>query len=77
MPGVAFDLNRNRLGYGKGYYDRFLEKNSSLYTIALALECQIVDHIPANEHDIRPEYILTEERVIWKADAEGELIWLI
>lgn len=64
MPGVAFDLNRNRLGYGKGYYDRFLEKNSSLYTIALALECQIVDHIPANEHDIRPEYILTEERVI-------------
>lgn len=64
MPGVAFDQKRNRLGYGKGYYDKFLSNNAALDTVALALECQIVEHIPATEFDIRPDCIITEDRLI-------------
>ncbi|XCP83696.1 5-formyltetrahydrofolate cyclo-ligase [Roseburia hominis] len=64
MPGVAFDENRNRIGYGGGYYDRYLEQYPSIHKIAAAFECQIVKKVPAEETDLRPDYIITEERVI-------------
>jgi len=64
MPGVAFDLSRNRLGYGKGYYDRFLTKYPQLSTMALALDCQITEDIPVMDTDIRPDMIITETRLI-------------
>ena len=65
MPGVAFDSRGNRIGYGGGYYDRFLEKNK-IYSekIALAYECQILKSITSEKHDIKVDKILTEERVI-------------
>ena len=62
MPGAAFDLERNRIGYGRGYYDRYLSKHSCLHTIAIAYDLQIVPHIEAQELDIRPELIITETR---------------
>ncbi|MBQ8558881.1 MAG: 5-formyltetrahydrofolate cyclo-ligase [Tyzzerella sp.] len=61
MPGAVFDRNRNRIGYGKGFYDRYLEKHPSYHTMALAFELQMIDSIPADVHDIRPEVIITEE----------------
>ena len=64
MPGVAFDQERNRLGYGKGYYDKFLTENPTIKTIAIALECQIVEQIPTTEYDIKPDHIITEDRII-------------
>lgn len=61
MPGAVFDWKRNRIGYGKGFYDRYLQKNSDYLTMALAFELQMVDRIPADAHDVRPEVIITEE----------------
>ncbi|MCM1216590.1 MAG: 5-formyltetrahydrofolate cyclo-ligase [Lachnospiraceae bacterium] len=56
MPGVAFDRNRNRIGYGKGFYDRFLAEHPELQqrSIAVGYQCQLVEELPAEETDIRP-----------------------
>ena len=63
MPGAAFDKQRNRIGYGKGFYDTYLEKHSSHSTVALAFSCQIVSTIAADMHDIKPDIIITEEHI--------------
>ena len=65
LPGVAFDLTGGRLGYGGGYYDRFLEKcRPGCLFIAPAFELQIVEHVPCADHDHHIHKIVTEERVI-------------
>lgn len=60
MPGVAFDRENHRIGYGGGFYDRYLERENSHYKIALAYEFQIFEHIPYEEHDICPDVVLSE-----------------
>lgn len=64
MPGVAFDEKCHRVGYGGGYYDRYLEKHPGLVHIALAFEFQIFPEVPSEEHDILPEMIVTESRIL-------------
>jgi len=63
IPGRAFDTSGNRIGRGKGYYDRFLSK-VSCPKIALAFEYQIIDEVPSDLYDIPVDKIVTEERVI-------------
>ena len=46
VPGVGFDAKRHRCGYGKGFYDRYLSKNTEHTTIAVAFEFQIMDEVP-------------------------------
>jgi 5-formyltetrahydrofolate cyclo-ligase len=63
VPGLAFDLHGNRLGYGAGFYDRILH----LYkkeTAALAFEIQIVPEVPVSALDVPVNKILTEKRTI-------------
>lgn len=60
MPGVAFDSKRNRVGYGKGYYDRYLEKHPGLDTIAICFDMQIVEKVPSDPLDIKPGILITE-----------------
>lgn len=60
VPGVAFDLQHNRIGYGKGYYDRYLEKHPNLVTMGVAFDVQIVDKIPSDEFDHPLNMIMTE-----------------
>ncbi len=60
VPGVAFDKRGNRIGFGKGYYDRFL-KGYRGKKIALAYEFQLVDRIETEEHDERVDEIITEK----------------
>jgi 5-formyltetrahydrofolate cyclo-ligase len=61
VPGVAFDRNGDRLGLGKGYYDRFLRHvRPDAVKIALSLECQLVDEIPVLPHDVRMDMVITE-----------------
>ena len=65
VPGLAFDRQGNRLGRGKGWYDRavgLLEGGPRL--IALAYECQIVDQVPTEKWDRKIHYIVTERRII-------------
>ncbi|MDE5986511.1 MAG: 5-formyltetrahydrofolate cyclo-ligase [Prevotella sp.] len=52
VPGVAFDRNGNRLGRGKGYYDRFLKKAGQVYTIGVCHDFQIVEEVPHGEYDM-------------------------
>lgn len=62
MPGVAFDNNGARLGYGGGFYDRYLSEYEELIprTVLIAFEAQRADEICTDEYDIRPGQILTE-----------------
>ena len=65
MPGVGFDSAGRRLGYGGGYYDRLIETlRPGTSLIALAFDAQVVDEIPAEEHDKKVDKIITETRVI-------------
>lgn len=60
MPMVAFDANHHRIGYGGGYYDRYLERHGRFTTIGIAFDFQQVDYIPANSYDISPDIIITD-----------------
>ena len=66
IPMVAFDTKLNRLGYGGGFYDRFinkLEKNKKILKIGLALSCQKINKVPTNKFDKKMNYIITENKV--------------
>jgi len=64
MPGCAFSYDGSRIGYGKGYYDRYLEKHDMVERVALCFALQIAEDIPTNKHDKRASIIVTEENVI-------------
>lgn len=59
MPGVGFDKEGHRMGYGKGFYDRFLRDKPLLVkrSIAVCHRCQLVDSIPFEEHDVKPAIV--------------------
>ena len=63
-PGLAFTLAGDRLGYGRGHYDRFLAQHSEMLVVAIAFEVQLLDWIPTELTDHRVDMIITEERVI-------------
>ncbi|NLK21661.1 MAG: 5-formyltetrahydrofolate cyclo-ligase [Epulopiscium sp.] len=66
VPGAVFDKNRNRIGYGGGYYDRYLGKHTSIMkTIGLAYDFQVIDAIPTDTYDIPLNLILTENNWIY------------
>lgn len=58
VPGLGFDLNNNRLGYGGGYYDNFMAKHRQAYKVAVAYPFQIMDNIPTEEHDEKIDKVL-------------------
>lgn len=62
IPGVAFDKRLNRIGYGKGFYDKFLAEFPIKDTIAIAFSCQIYDEIPYNETDKKVSMLICEEK---------------
>lgn len=63
IPGVVFDWSGNRIGYGKGYYDRFLKQlPPDAVTVGLAFDCQIVDSIPSEPTDVPLQYLVTPSR---------------
>ena len=64
VPGTVFDEKRGRIGYAGGYYDRFLSEAEGLKTTALSCDCQIIPAVPMEEHDVRPQIIMTETRII-------------
>jgi len=65
VPGVGFDLAGQRIGYGRGYYDRALHRlESSGRLIAFCFEFQLLDAIKADHHDVIMDRIITERRVV-------------
>lgn len=65
VPGVAFDTEGRRLGYGKGYYDRLKDFPVQL-RIGLAYDFQIVSSLPQEEHDLLCDVVVSEKRLIKK-----------
>lgn len=64
VPGVAFDRARHRVGYGQGFYDRYLSKHQKHTTVAVAFEFQVMDEVPFEELDILPQTLVTEKEMI-------------
>lgn len=58
MPGLAFDKKGNRMGYGGGYYDKFLAEEPNHPTVALCYGFQMVEHIPTEDYDIPVDLVL-------------------
>lgn len=63
VPAVAYDRAGNRLGRGKGYYDRLLQDTKAT-KIGIGYEFQILDSIPAEEHDVRMDMVVSQKTVI-------------
>lgn len=64
MPGSVFSERRDRIGYGGGYYDVFLHDNSQCMTVAVCYDFQILPELPAEEHDIKPDVIVSSRRIL-------------
>jgi 5-formyltetrahydrofolate cyclo-ligase len=60
-PGLAFDASGARLGYGVGYYDRFLA-NRPLVTIGICYDEQLIEEVPTEPHDIRMDWVVTPSK---------------
>lgn len=63
-PGLGFTEKGDRLGYGRGYYDRWFSENTVKTKIGVAFEVQIVDELPLEETDLPLDIIVTEKRII-------------
>ena len=61
VPGVAFDPQGGRIGYGGGFYDTYLQKYPQIRTAAIAFSTQIVDDVNREEHDIVMQHVITEK----------------
>ena len=62
VPGLGFSMTGERLGHGAGYYDRWLEEYPKIVKIGVAFDYQIVACVPAEAHDVRMDFMLTETR---------------
>lgn len=63
-PGLGFSQDGGRIGYGRGYYDKWFAAHPRSARVALCYECQVVDDMPVTETDVRVHKIITEKRVI-------------
>lgn len=66
LPGLSFDVKGNRIGYGAGYYDKFLSlhQDNYFYKIAIGYDFQVLEELPAEEYDRRANMIITPSRQV-------------
>ena len=65
LPMLGFDRTGGRIGYGAGYYDRFLEKFTDLRKIGIAFACQEIDRLPLDPTDVKMDHIITEDGIVY------------
>lgn len=65
LPMLGFDRNGGRLGYGAGYYDRFLAANPQIRKIGIAFACQEASRVPVDKNDIHMNCIITEDGIVF------------
>lgn len=63
-PGVAFDKKGNRLGYGKGYYDRYFSNSFGSYKVGVCYSDVLIDALPTEQHDKKVDIVITEKEII-------------
>ena len=71
-PGLVFDMNGGRSGYGKGYYDRFFRKYKKVIRVGIALSCQLAEQVPMEAYDIPMDYLVTPENIYKVTDNRDE-----
>lgn len=71
VPAIALDGHCNRLGRGRGYYDRLLSRCPQAYTIGVALDCQFVDEVPVDPHDQPLCGVITASHVCFRRAFKG------
>jgi 5-formyltetrahydrofolate cyclo-ligase len=65
VPGIAFDRNGYRIGYGRGFYDRYLRKKKYFFSIGLGFELQLLDRtLPHEQFDQRVNAVATEKEIV-------------
>jgi 5-formyltetrahydrofolate cyclo-ligase len=83
VPGIAFDKSCNRIGMGKGYYDRFLNKLASLnnnknnqqfFSVGICYDFQLVDNLEVNSYDFPMDVVITESNVYFRKATIGGTI---
>lgn len=60
VPGVAFDRTGNRMGRGRGFYDRLLKSTPNAYKVGVAFDFQVVDSVPVEEFDVKMDKVIVE-----------------
>ena len=69
VPLLAFDEKKNRLGYGKGFYDKYLHKlkkiRKKILVVGVAFSFQKHNNLPVNKTDFKLDYIITDKGIIW------------
>lgn len=68
VPALAFDSKKNRIGFGGGYYDTFLEKvrqkNNKVLFIGVCYDFQIIDSVPTEKHDVTLDFVISESKIL-------------
>ena len=67
IPLVGYDIDLNRLGYGGGFYDRYIEKIEKIkkiIKIGLAYSCQEIKNVPVTKYDKKLDFIITEKEIL-------------
>lgn len=68
VPALAFDSKKNRIGFGGGYYDTFLEKvrqkNNKALFIGVCYDFQIINNIPTEKHDVTLDFVISESKIL-------------
>lgn len=65
VPGVGFDRKMDRIGFGAGYYDRFLSRlREDALRIAICYDEQIIEHVPTDDFDLKMDIIITDKEII-------------
>jgi len=64
VPALAFDTRGHRLGFGQGYYDRFLPRMPNAVRVGLSFELQLLVEVPATTHDVPVDHLATERRML-------------
>ena len=63
VPGLCFDIAGGRLGFGRGFYDRFLNEKADTFKIGVCFDKLLLDEVPAEPHDKRMDIVLTETKI--------------
>lgn len=63
VPGIAFDAEGNRIGHGKGYYDRFFRQVPGALKVGICFPFQLVERVPTDTFDIKMDYIITNNNI--------------
>lgn len=66
VPGLGFDRTGGRIGYGKGYYDRYCGDRVGLHLMGVAYDWQILEHIPCDTRDVALDHLITDKEIIFR-----------